>query len=441
MEKMLLLLLGIAINGEFKESFIEQIQQQLETQIQINLIPYIQLVTEDINFSVSKSILLKIDSTTTTKPSQPTTVKTTLTLEVNANPPPPPPLTSEPSLNELNTCESNTSLQSNVSSTSSTTSFANQCQLLLNTNANSNDPTSSPMSSSHTSNQLILTYSSMDQVNYFLNTKLMQNVQRIVDERDSYLESIIELQQDKDYLSFKLNSCLALNTNCNSSSLNEATLKQLNIINNNNNNCNSNSNSSNSGNLNSPNCNANVNSISSNNNNNCNSSNGNLVDLVGNSGSVKNVSNCCNLLMNETSLINSSSLIELSDPQALLVLIESIYKEIASANTIIESASSFKNSSEHLLNGGSSSNCLLDNANSETLTNNGEMSNHGGLFNLAEKINALNIENSNNKVGTINNVLLSDLKNRKLLANNWNQKIAIELVECKVKLRQLINEM
>ncbi len=62
------------------------------------------------------------------------------------------------------------------------------------------------------------------------------------------------------------------------------------------------------------------------------------------------------------------------------------------------------------------------------------MSNHGGLMNLAEKLSALNIDNSNG-------VLLNDLKRRKLLANNWNQKIAIELVECKVKLRQLINEM
>ena len=62
------------------------------------------------------------------------------------------------------------------------------------------------------------------------------------------------------------------------------------------------------------------------------------------------------------------------------------------------------------------------------------MSNHGGLMNLAEKLSALNIDNSNG-------VLLNDLKSRKLLANNWNQKIAIELVECKVKLRQLINEM
>ena len=99
MEKMLLLLLGIAINGEFKEKFIEQIQQQLETHTQIHLIPYIQLVTEDVNFSVSKSILFKIDnnaatSTTTNATTNPpivllsqsaATVKTTLTLEVNTN--------------------------------------------------------------------------------------------------------------------------------------------------------------------------------------------------------------------------------------------------------------------------------------------------------------------------------------------------------------------
>ena len=37
--------------------------------------------------------------------------------------------------------------------------------------------------------------------------------------------------------------------------------------------------------------------------------------------------------------------------------------------------------------------------------------------------------------------ILNDLKNRKSLTNNWNQKIAIELVECKIRLKQLINEM
>ena len=60
MEKMLLLLLGLAINGEFKEKFIEQIQQSLETPRQIQLVPFIQLVTEDLSFSISKSLLLYI---------------------------------------------------------------------------------------------------------------------------------------------------------------------------------------------------------------------------------------------------------------------------------------------------------------------------------------------------------------------------------------------
>ena len=37
--------------------------------------------------------------------------------------------------------------------------------------------------------------------------------------------------------------------------------------------------------------------------------------------------------------------------------------------------------------------------------------------------------------------ILSDLKAKKQMASNWNQKIAIELVECKIRLKQLINEM
>ena len=187
----------------------------------------------------------------------------------------------------------------------------------------------------------------------------MQNVQRIVDERDSYLESIIELQQDKDYLSFKLNSCLSLNTNCN-----EATLKQLNTLNNGNT-TNVNSNSLN---LNSPNGNVNINSNGNCCNNNTSSSNGNLVDLVVGNG-VKNMTSCSNGMNMDNNLVNTSSLIELSEPQALLVLIESIYKEIASANTIIESASSFKNVSEHLLSG---DNGLSENVNGD-MTASGDM--------------------------------------------------------------------
>lgn len=373
MEKMLLLLLGIAINGEFKEKFIEQIQQQLETQTQINLIPYIQLVTEDINFSVSKSILLKIDSLPFNSPTNNNTVvKTTLTLEIN------------PTISE-----SNISLESN---SSSTTSFTNNCQQLVNTTISSN------------TNQLILSYSNLEQLNYFINTKIMLNVQRIVDERDSYLESIIELQQDKDYLAFKLNNCLELNSACSSNNINHDSSSSCNNLI-----------------LNSPTSLLNVNSV--------NSGMSLLVDSCN-----SNNSNSVNSL-SEANLGNSSSLIELSDPQTLLVLIESIYKEIASANnTVIESSSSIKSCDSK---GG------LDSINEEC--ENGEFlggSHHGGGSSaalLVEKLNSLNLENT--LINCNSTMLLSDLKNRKLLANSWNQKIAIELVECKVKLRQLINEI
>ncbi len=62
MEKMLLLILGIAINGEYKQSFIEQIQTKLDTHTQMQLIPYIQMCTEDISFSISKNIVCSIAS-------------------------------------------------------------------------------------------------------------------------------------------------------------------------------------------------------------------------------------------------------------------------------------------------------------------------------------------------------------------------------------------
>ena len=60
MEKMLLLLLGLAINGEYKEQFVEKIQRNLDTPMQMQLVPYIQLVTEDLSFSISKTLLLHI---------------------------------------------------------------------------------------------------------------------------------------------------------------------------------------------------------------------------------------------------------------------------------------------------------------------------------------------------------------------------------------------
>ena len=244
----------------------------------------------------------------------------------------------------------------------------------------------------------------------------MHNVQRIVDERDSYLESIIELQQDKDYLSFKLNNYLSLNTNCAPGSIGEASLKQSN----------NNANSS------IPTCNGNTTSNHANNspNNASNAPNSNSPNAANLN---VNIGNCVtnNTSMSGGNLVDltakeASSLVELSDPQTLLVLIESIYKEIASANTIIESAASLKSGSD-----------LLMNISNEHSDKNGE-----GVdvidANLAEKLNGMSLESGGHHNSS---QLLCELKSKKLLANNWNQKIAIELVECKVKLRQLINEM
>lgn len=46
-----------------------------------------------------------------------------------------------------------------------------------------------------------------------------------------------------------------------------------------------------------------------------------------------------------------------------------------------------------------------------------------------------------NLVGDVHQSLLEELNTRKMSTNNWNQKITIELVECKIKLKQLVMEM
>ena len=165
---MLLLLLGLAINGEFKESFVEKIQHNLDTQVQIQLIPFIQLVTEELSFSISKTVLLEMNCPGA-KPSKKSSISAGL---LGA---------------ELSPADSMTN--STVSTQSSTTLFAHACQQLSTQQR-------IQLNAGHT-NQLCLSYQNIEQFSYFLNNKLMPNMQRIVDERDSYLESIIELEQDK----------------------------------------------------------------------------------------------------------------------------------------------------------------------------------------------------------------------------------------------------
>jgi hypothetical protein len=85
-------------------------------------------------------------------------------------------------------------IDTSLASQSSTTSFTQACQQISN---------QQQMNIAGSTNQLILNYQNIEQFNYFINNKLLPNLQRIVDERDSYLESIIELEQDK--VIFRLN--------------------------------------------------------------------------------------------------------------------------------------------------------------------------------------------------------------------------------------------
>jgi hypothetical protein len=342
MEKILLILLGIAINGDLKETFIDQIQQKLDTQIQIELIPFIKFVNDDINFSISKSLLFELDSELISC----SNIKTeSISCEKQYE-------TKKTLSNSLIIHES--SNLNSVSNASSTTSFMKKCQQFI-------DSTHQKPNQTHQNCQ-ILKMNNLEEFNYFLNQKLMPNLQRIVDERDSYLESIIELEQDKDFLNFKLNQS-SFNQNSNSGLIvgpNGSSLNQLGSD--------SNSTGYNEKQF--------------------------LLDALNNlciqssNGGVDGVE-------------PGNSLVNLSDSQTLIMLIESIYKEISSSSVSSVSSSSPSASDD----------------------NNSDLKSRKSQNSI--EANSLN--------------LLNDLKNRKL--SNWNQKIALELVECKIKLKQLINEV
>lgn len=284
MEKMLELLLGIAISGEHKELFIEQIQT-LDTHTQMQLVPYITKVNDDISFSISKQFKLEFNSNST-----------------------------------------------NILSKSK------------------------------------LKCSSLEELNAFLNSKLIPNLQRIAEERDAYLELIIELEQDKDDLNLKLNNldyCSNLNSVNNSILNQQANLNQVNE-------------------LNAP------------------------IDF---------------------SLCNKSSLINLSGKETITMLLESICKEqMTNSNEpsatiqINVDTEMGKEHVEHVeINLNASDSILV--AEKGNLILSGQETSTSGALQFTEAF------------------LLNDLKNRKIVANNWNQKIAIELVECKIKLNKLVNEM
>lgn len=278
MEKMLLLLLGLAINGEFKAKFIEQIQK-LETHTQMQLVPFIQLVTDDLNFSINRQLSHKV--------------------------------------------------------------IASNCEN---------------------------TEGVVEHLSEFLNGKLIPNIQRIIDERDSYLESIIELEQDKDYLSFQLNN---LNNSI--------------ILNNNNTNNNKNS------------TNISTNNADHHTNSDLKSINDLILNLVNNSSTICKLESSSDTMLNETQIISK--------------LIDSLMnKEIDETQA-----------NQQQMNPNDSSHTEENSLSSASSSQNNSIVRSGSL----------NEQSS---------LLLNDLKHRKSLTNNFNQKITIELVETKIKLKQLLNE-
>ena len=353
MEKMLLLLLGIAINGDLKESFIDQIQQKMDTKTQLELVPYLKLVNDDINFSISKSLQIVPD-----------TNKTDIASSV---------------------CGGGNLSNFDFISTKNQTVHNGFDHVDLVTSTI--DAITNQQSSAANLQSNVLKYGHMNEINFFLSHRLMPNLQRIVDERDSYLESIIELEQDKDYLHYRLNN--SGNTNSTSNQL----LNTANNI-------------------------LNVNNNGTGNNSNGQSEPGNSgqsgVGIGGGGGFNEKqfLFDALNAICSSTSCSAGSevepgnSLVNLSDTQTLVMLIESIYKEIS----LTSAHTSESEVSENLV------------------AKNGE-SDNGAATSAASHANKNPM------------LILNDLKSRKFLTNNWNQKIAIELVECKIKLKQLINEM
>jgi hypothetical protein len=157
LENFLMLIVGCAFNGDCKELFVENVQA-MDTQFQMEIVPYIELVIYDLNFSFSKALFdnVKIHAVSLAK-------------EAKQAPP--------------TNSNSNNSPDSSISSTSS---LLQSCQ---------NYALQQSVTQSH------------GPANYV--NKLMANLQRIVDERDANSELIVELRQDKDFLQAQLHACAA----------------------------------------------------------------------------------------------------------------------------------------------------------------------------------------------------------------------------------------
>lgn len=150
MTKVLVLVLGLAIRGDNQAEWIEKIQQSLSEHVQARLVEHIKEVTaENVAFSVSESIVVE------------TSGGGMIDLD-----------TSSPSI-----VVSDCSFQSTASASTQQTSGPGRNLIRVK----------------------------MDELNEFLNARLLRQVRRVVDERDEYLEMVIELKQDKEQLMARIN--------------------------------------------------------------------------------------------------------------------------------------------------------------------------------------------------------------------------------------------
>lgn len=433
MEKMLLLLLGLAINGEKKEMFIEQIQQKLDTQTQIQLIPYIKLVNDDINFSITKNVQVEFDHHQThqtdhdyDQQSQTKSMTSTSTSTTTTN-----------STNNLNLIHSSVNSRATSSSSdeysdptfvSSYSSSGDEQSSLSNqqniTVIETNNRTSSSFSfnsiqrdaASGTQKLTRLKYANLGELNYFLNTKLIPNLQRVVDERDAYLEQITELEQDKEYLSTNGSNHHQQQHQQQQSPAPPSIELQIPMP---------------------------VNGGSS----------AVTTTSCSMTSSSSNNSECVNMMMAMNGASNGDlNINHLSDPRTLCMIIESIYSELSNGGT--SSSSSSSSSGTNLLKESDANSTTAVEANRQLTDDSGRGSSASGTVRASASstdsrlnfiLDTVESSSSCDSVDSLNRNkttdILNELKNCKLMTNNANQKIAIELVECKIKLKQLINEM
>lgn len=182
MSRILELLLGLAIRGDNHAVFIEKMQQSLSEHTQARLIEFIKEVNDNVAFSVSESIFVEQQTTNTS-------LKQKLPVEVVGD--------CAREGTELRDTEEGEIGGRGVES-------ADDCSAASPSMAVSSADCSFASSSSSLAVTRHIMRLKLEEINDFLNSRLLRQIKRVVDERDEYLEMVIELKQDKEQLNARL---------------------------------------------------------------------------------------------------------------------------------------------------------------------------------------------------------------------------------------------